>query len=104
MLWHLHLCAEASTIMISDLDQAVGTMVETENSDGRFAEVVLKPVVIVAPGTDRNQAEQLHKQAHHFCFIANSVNFQSCANLAFKLKTNPIILMLFQASNSPNHL
>ncbi len=75
MLWYLHLCAEASIVVTHYLDQAVGTMLETEDGGGRFAEVVLKPVVTVAPGSDRKQAEQLHELAHRFCFVANSLNF-----------------------------
>lgn len=75
MLWYLHLCAEVSIVVTHYLDQAVGTMIETEDRGGRFAEVVLKPVVTLAPGSDTKQAEQLHEQAHHFCFVANSMNF-----------------------------
>ncbi len=75
MLWYLHLCAEASVVVTHYLDQAVGTMLETEDGGGCFAEVVLKPVVVITPNSDRNQAEQLHEQAHRFCFVANSVNF-----------------------------
>jgi len=75
MLWYLHLCAEASIVVTHYLDQAVGTMLETEDGGGRFAEVVLKPVVTIAPGSDKRQAEKLHEQAHHFCFVANSMNF-----------------------------
>ena len=51
------------------LDQAVGTMLETEDGGGRFTEVVLKPVVTIAVGSDRKQAEQLHEQAHRLCFV-----------------------------------
>jgi organic hydroperoxide reductase OsmC/OhrA len=75
MLWYLHLCAEAAIVVTDYLDQAVGTMVETKDGGGRFVEVVLKPVVTIALGSNQHQAEQLHQQAHHFCFLANSVNF-----------------------------
>lgn len=75
MLWYLHLCAEVSIVVTHYVDQAVGTMLEAEDGGGRFAEVVLKPVVTIAPSSDRKQAEQLHEQAHHFCFVANSMNF-----------------------------
>jgi organic hydroperoxide reductase OsmC/OhrA len=75
MLWYLHLCAEASIVVTHYLDQAVGTMLETEDGGGRFAEVVLKPVVTITPSSDKKQAEKLHEQAHQFCFIANSMNF-----------------------------
>lgn len=75
MLWYLHLCAEAAIVVTHYVDQAVGTMLEAEDGGGRFTEVVLKPVVTVTPSSDRKQAEKLHEQAHHCCFIANSMNF-----------------------------
>jgi organic hydroperoxide reductase OsmC/OhrA len=75
MLWYLHLCAAASIVVIHYFDQAVGTMLETEDGGGHFVEVVLKPVVTLASDKDRNQAEQLHQQAHRLCFVANSMNF-----------------------------
>jgi len=37
--------------------------------------VTLRPRCRVAPGTDVERARGLHTQAHHECFIANSVNF-----------------------------
>jgi organic hydroperoxide reductase OsmC/OhrA len=75
MLWYLHLCAEASIVVIDYIDRAIGTMQETEDGSGRFAEVVLYPVVVVDANSDIEQAEKLHEQAHRFCFIANSMNF-----------------------------
>ena len=55
-------------------DSARGTM-EEEGRGGRFAEVVLRPKVTVAAGSDPARAEALHEAAHRTCFIANSVNF-----------------------------
>ncbi|MGG6296896.1 OsmC family protein [Leptolyngbya sp. AN02str] len=75
MLWYLHLCAKVAIVVTHYLDQASGTMLETEDGSGHFAEVLLKPMVTIAPGSDTQQAEQLHEQAHQLCFIANSVNF-----------------------------
>ncbi|HEX7049095.1 MAG TPA: OsmC family protein [Longimicrobiales bacterium] len=75
MLWYLHLCADAGIVVTSYVDDAVGTMVETEQTGGHFAEVVLRPVVTVRPGADLEHAARLHDRAHHLCFIANSVNF-----------------------------
>jgi organic hydroperoxide reductase OsmC/OhrA len=75
MLWYLHLCAEKSVVVTHYFDQAMGIMLETEDGGGRFVEVILKPVVNIASGSDTGQAEKLHEQAHHFCFIANSMNF-----------------------------
>ncbi len=41
----------------------------------RFTEVMLRPHVTVARGTDLAQARAAHEAAHDECFIANSVNF-----------------------------
>ena len=42
---------------------------------GHFIEVVLRPTVTLAAGSDVALAESLHERAHHLCFVANSVNF-----------------------------
>jgi len=75
MLWFLHLAAEAGVVVTAYEDDASGTMVETADSGGHFTEVVLRPRVTFAPGTDRSRADALHERAHHLCFVANSVNF-----------------------------
>jgi organic hydroperoxide reductase OsmC/OhrA len=75
MLWYLHLCAVAKIVVTAYEDNPVGTMVESADGSGRFIEVVVKPTVTLAAGSDAEKAEALHEQAHHFCFIANSVNF-----------------------------
>lgn len=74
-LWYLHLCADAGVVVTAYVDRADGTMVEAADGSGRFARVVLRPEVTVAPGTDLVLAERLHAGAHAKCFIANSVNF-----------------------------
>ncbi len=75
MLWYLHLCADAGISVLSYTDAAAGTMVETPDGGGRFAEVVLHPKVTVAAGDDAEAAVKLHDKAHELCFIANSVSF-----------------------------
>lgn len=75
MLAYLHLCADAGIVVTGYVDDAAGTMVETERTGGRFTEVVLRPVVTVRAGSDFDQANGLHDRAHDLCFIANSVNF-----------------------------
>ena len=37
--------------------------------------MVLAPEITLAPGTNLQQAQALHADAHAKCFIANSVNF-----------------------------
>ena len=75
MLWYLHLCAEAGIIVVEYVDNATGTMVETQDGGGRFAEVTLNPTVSVAEATMIEKANELHRKANEYCFIANSVNF-----------------------------
>jgi organic hydroperoxide reductase OsmC/OhrA len=75
MLWYLHLCSEAKIVVVDYCDRAVGTMIETQDGGGRFAEVILKPIVTITSTNDPAIATSLHEQAHHLCFIANSVNF-----------------------------
>ena len=75
MLWYLHLCAEAKIIVTSYVDCAEGTMMETKETGGHFSEVILRPSVTIADGSQTDLARELHARAHHLCFIANSVNF-----------------------------
>ena len=74
MLWYLHLCAENSIVVTAYVDDARGTMAETEDGGGHFTEVVLHPVVTINAG-DHQLATQLHERAHELCYIANSMNF-----------------------------
>lgn len=75
MLWYLHLCAEAKIIVLEYLDEASGIMVETPDGGGRFAEVVLRPLIVICDDGDTGLAVQLHEQEKQLCFLANSVNF-----------------------------
>ena len=75
MLWYLHLCAERKIVVVDYVDEAVGLMMETADTGGHFVEVTLRPVVMLAAGSDVALAESLHDRAHHLCFVANSVNF-----------------------------
>ena len=75
LLSYLHLCAVNKVVVVDYVDDAVGTMVESAEKGGQFTEVVLRPTVTIEAGSDAALAESLHDKAHHFCFIANSVNF-----------------------------
>lgn len=86
MLWYLHLCAEASIVVTNYRDQAVGTMIEAQGGSGRFSEVVLHPVVTLISGSEVERAEQLHEQAHQFCFVANSMNFPVLCQPCIKIE------------------
>lgn len=75
MLWYLHLCADNKIIVTGYVDQPRGQMRETDDGGGRFVAVVLQPEVTIKGEADPALLESLHAQAHHLCFIANSVNF-----------------------------
>jgi organic hydroperoxide reductase OsmC/OhrA len=74
MLWYLHLAAIAGVVVTDYEDAAVGTLLESAQS-GRFTEVVLHPRVTITADSDPVRAASVHEDAHHACFIANSVNF-----------------------------
>ena len=74
-LWYLHLCAVADVVVTAYIDHAEGVMVEDAKRGGYFTGIVLRPAVTIARGSDPAKAAALHADAHHNCFIANSVNF-----------------------------
>ncbi len=75
MLWFLHFCSEASVIVLEYSDAATATMMETDDGNGRFTEVILHPHVKVKDSSMLEKIESLHQKANAFCFIANSCNF-----------------------------
>lgn len=75
MLWYLHLCADASVVVVDYVDHAEGLMLETNNGGGRFTKAILNPQVVVQNTLMIEKAIELHERAHEKCFIANSVNF-----------------------------
>ncbi len=68
------LCARSGVNVIAYEDAATGTM-EKVDRVVRFTEVILRPRVTIAKGSDPEKARALHERAHALCFIANSVNF-----------------------------
>lgn len=75
MLWFLHLCADAGVNVLEYSDKATGTMVVKKGGTGKFEEVTLHPIVVVAEPGMIEKANSLHKEANAKCFIANSCNF-----------------------------
>lgn len=74
-LWYLHFCAVEGVVVEEYRDEAQGVMLEDRERGGAFSQVTLRPRVTIRAGCDATLAEALHQRAHHFCFIANSVNF-----------------------------
>lgn len=75
MLWYLHLCSVHHVTIIDYRDSASGTLRENPDGSGVFTKVTLRPRIKISPSSDPDKAMGLHREAHAFCFIANSVNF-----------------------------
>jgi len=76
MLWYLHLCSQTGVIVLDYVDKAIGTMVESSDGSAIFTKVILNPIVTVKEKSMIKRANELHKKANEFCFIANSINFK----------------------------
>ena len=74
LLSYLHVAANAGIDVVAYTDAAEGTML-TDAHGGHFTEVILRPHVTISANSDPQKAASLHEDAHHGCFIANSVNF-----------------------------
>jgi organic hydroperoxide reductase OsmC/OhrA len=74
-LWYLHLCSEAGIVVTRYTAEAEAVMEEDATGGGRFTSATLRPSVTVRAGGDTAKAMILHRDAHRYCFIANSVNF-----------------------------
>ena len=73
-LSYVALCARGGVNVVAYEDDAVGVM-ERHEKTFRFTDVLLRPRVTIAPGSDPEKARALHGKAHEDCFIASSVNF-----------------------------
>jgi len=76
LLWYLHFCSVNKILVLSYIDFAEGTMIESENGSGKFTEIILKPKILVAEKKMIKKAIELHQKANEYCFIANSLNFK----------------------------
>ena len=75
MLWVLHLCADAGIVITDYVDDAEGEMIELEDGSGHFTRVVLRPRMTITDAARAADAAAIHQRAHHFCAMAQSVNF-----------------------------
>ncbi|HAQ59169.1 MAG TPA: peroxiredoxin [Microbacterium sp.] len=75
LLSYLHACVTLGVVVVAYSDAAEGTMTLDGRGGGAFAEVVLRPRVMIADDSMLDNARRAHDLAHEWCFIANSVNF-----------------------------
>jgi organic hydroperoxide reductase OsmC/OhrA len=72
LLSFLGLAARHHLDVLGYEDRAEGFM-DDAALPARISRVVLRPVITVAPGTERDQVTMLARQAHEGCFIAHTV-------------------------------
>ena len=75
MLWVLHLCADAGIVVTEYEDHPEGEMKEEPDGSGHFTRAVLHPRMTITDAGRIADALDVHRRAHHFCAMAQSVNF-----------------------------
>lgn len=75
MLWFLLIAAKRGFVVDSYTDQAVGRMQKDERDRLAMTRVALRPVILFGGEKHPSASEvrAMHDEAHHQCFIANSV-------------------------------
>lgn len=74
MLWFLWIAAKKGFCVDSYRDDAVGTLGPGENGRLCMTAVSLRPhMVFAGAAPSREIVQDMHEQAHHECFLANSV-------------------------------
>jgi organic hydroperoxide reductase OsmC/OhrA len=71
-LTYLYLAARAQVTVVAYADETDGQL---GLADGvmKMVRVTLRPMITLAPGADAVRARALVNDAHHQCFVANSV-------------------------------
>jgi organic hydroperoxide reductase OsmC/OhrA len=72
LLSFLAVAARARIDVLRYSDRAEGTMDESDEP-ARIGRIVLRPEIVVAPGTSEERVRRLVKLGHEHCYIANSL-------------------------------
>jgi organic hydroperoxide reductase OsmC/OhrA len=75
MLTFLGIASISKVEVLEYRDEAVGKIAKADGKL-RMTEVVLRPRIVLAPGSSKERAAGLVTKAHEQCFIANSVTTQ----------------------------
>lgn len=75
MLFFLSIAAKRGFAIDSYVDEAIGIMSKDEHGKFVMSQVILRPKVIFSGPKvpQRDDIDEMHHEAHHECFIANSV-------------------------------
>jgi organic hydroperoxide reductase OsmC/OhrA len=75
MLWFLSIATKQKFVVESYTDRAIGCMNKNEDGKPAITKVIFRPQIIFV-GNNLPTAKQIgkiHEEAHHSCFLANSV-------------------------------
>ena len=75
MLTYLAIAAKKRLSVLKYEDSAVGTLGVGPSGKMQMIDVLLRPRVKLAKGSNLADAQAIHEKAHANCFMANSVNF-----------------------------
>ncbi|UXX83292.1 OsmC family protein [Roseovarius pelagicus] len=75
MLWFLHLASNAGINVLGYSDDPLVVGESEMSGASRFLRATLRPLIVLAEGSDEAKADAVHSQIHKVCFIARSVNF-----------------------------
>src|SRR6476620_7880188 len=86
MLWFLSIAAKNGLCVESYRDEAVGTLGAGADGRLRMTSVALRPHVVFVgdPPPSSDLVRAMHEEAHHECFIANSVTAELTTNPTFE--------------------
>ena len=74
MLWYLHLCADQGITVTFYEDSPMAELLLAEDGSGKIENIILQPHILIKEATLIDKANNLHHEAHRFCFIASSIN------------------------------
>jgi organic hydroperoxide reductase OsmC/OhrA len=75
MLSYFHACVLRGVVVTSYVDEAIAE-IEVVGNGGSFTGATLRPRIEVAEESMIDDALAAHEEAHEWCFISNSLNFE----------------------------
>ncbi|NJN01585.1 MAG: OsmC family peroxiredoxin [Leptolyngbyaceae cyanobacterium SL_1_1] len=85
MLWFLAIAAKKKFVVDTYCDRALGKMAKDPSGRLAIVQVCLRPQITFTGDSlpSPEQIAQMHKAAHHSCFLANSVKSKIIINAVF---------------------
>ncbi|BAZ11829.1 OsmC family protein [Calothrix sp. NIES-4071] len=87
MLFFLSIAAKRKFVVESYVDKAVGVIEKNANGQLAITKVYLRPQVnfILEEIPTKEQLEKMHYEAHHSCFLANSVQTEIIIEIIYQI-------------------